>query len=154
MKYMCIGFMTVFMFITMLIYMANLENDYALEKYNKSTICYSYFIDNLKQKDLFGENFNFTKPCYQSDLIPKVTYHISNFINCYEGKYIGQPSTSFPLTALCREKFVINILSSTLNDFQNITTETPIIDAIWEKICISPDIIMKLEDIKAKYDCL
>ncbi len=154
-KYVFTGFITIFMLTSMIAHLARVENGYTVEKYEPTKICYSFLIDNLQQKYLLGENLNFTKPCYETNLIPKVTYHISNFINCLEGKYVGQPLTMFPPIAMCREKFVKNSLLAIVNDFKDMMEEqTPTIEALWERFCLDPNIIRKLDSIATNYDCL
>jgi hypothetical protein len=154
-KHIFIGFIISVIFTNILENIANIENEFLTEKDIKTKICYSYLIDNIKQKDIFGENLNFTKFCDKKELIPKVTYHLNNFRKCYEGRYVGQPMSAFSPLIICREKFAINSFIAIHTEVKDLLQEQKFTtEILWEKICSLPNILIKLDNIRLQYDCL
>jgi hypothetical protein len=160
-KYFSIGFFTLFVTTIMLAHIDNQNN--TLEKtlarmvtYHKSHICYSHLIDNLKNKELLGENLNISRPCDQPEMIQKVQYYTYNFYKCLDGHYVGQPSTTFKPLATCRTRFILHSFHTVYNEFDDLfkqnQTITPTV--YWNRFCTTSNVTKQIDEIKPLYNCL
>jgi hypothetical protein len=101
-----------------MINIAMFENTNDIE-HEKTQICYSNFIDNLKHKELFGENLDFSKFC-NTETITKLNYHLINFDKCWKGQYVGQTYEVFQPILNCRKEFTSRMFYLIVKDLEDL----------------------------------
>jgi hypothetical protein len=154
--FLIVGSLTIALMVLLEIVNITNTSNIIVKELDKNDICYSFFIENLKRKDVFGEDLQIERFCLDPNILEKIKFYDELYGKCIKGEYSGVPNYNLLHYEFlkCRSLFLNEFVLILWNSYGQTSWDTLNVDYCTNST-IQQNINEMFQYYKKKYDiCL